>query len=67
VPSYTMLNGRICYAWSHFLATIYVDNISNTLGINAYTDPAFWGNRYEAIVSQPRTAGVRFAYSFNAE
>ena len=64
VPGYTMLNGLITYTQSNWLATVYVNNIANVLGINAYTDPTFYGNRYQAVVSQPRTAGVRFGYSF---
>ena len=45
VPGYTMLDGRINFTRSHWLATVYVDNITNTLGVNAITDPTFWGNR----------------------
>ena len=64
VPGYTMLDGRITYTHSHFLGTLYVDNITNTLGINAITDPTFWGNRSQDVVSRPRTVGVKFGYSF---
>jgi hypothetical protein len=34
------------------------------LGITAYQDPAVFGNRYMAIVSQPRTIGLKIGYSF---
>jgi len=29
-----------------------VHNLTNNLGINAYADPAIYGNRAEAVVSQ---------------
>jgi outer membrane receptor protein involved in Fe transport len=64
VPGYTMLDGRIGFTRSHWLASVYVDNITNTLGINAITDPTFWGNRTQAVVSRPRTVGLTFGYSF---
>jgi len=64
VPGYTMLDGRISYAISHWLATVYVDNITNNLGITSYSDPALYGNRYQAVVSTPRTVGITFGYSF---
>jgi iron complex outermembrane receptor protein len=64
VPGYTMLDGRVTYTHSHWLGTVYLDNITNTLGINAITDPTFWGNRTQEVVSRPRTVGVKFGYSF---
>jgi outer membrane receptor protein involved in Fe transport len=64
VPGYTMLDGLVTFTRSHFLATVYVDNITNTLGINATTDPTFWGNRYQDVVSRPRTYGLTLGYSF---
>jgi iron complex outermembrane recepter protein len=64
VPGYTMLDGRITFTRSHWLATAYVDNITNTLGINAITDPTFWGNRTQEVISRPRTFGVTIGYSF---
>jgi iron complex outermembrane recepter protein len=64
VPSYTMLDGRISFARSHWLGTVYVDNITNTLGINAISDPTFWGNRFQEVISRPRTVGFTFGYSF---
>ena len=63
VPGYTMVNTRLSFAWPHWTATAYVDNVTNILGITAYQDPAVFGNRYMAIVSQPRTYGLRIAYS----
>jgi iron complex outermembrane recepter protein len=64
VPGYTMLNSRLTYTRSHWMAAVYVDNITNTLGINAITDPGFWGNRPQDVISRPRTFGVTFGYSF---
>jgi iron complex outermembrane recepter protein len=64
VPGYTMLDGRISFNRSHWLASVYVDNITDTLGINAITDPTFWGNRTQAVVSRPRTVGLTLGYAF---
>ena len=64
VPGYTMVDGRMTFTRSHWLGTFYVDNITNTLGINAITDPTFWGNRTSAVISRPRTFGLTFGYSF---
>jgi len=64
VPPFHMLDTRLTYTKSHVLATFYVNNVTNTLGINAITDPLFWGNRTSAVISQPRTIGVTLGYSF---
>jgi outer membrane receptor protein involved in Fe transport len=64
VPGYTMLDGRITFTKSQWMGSVYVDNITNTLGVNAITDPTFWGNRYQDVISRPRTVGVSFGYSF---
>jgi outer membrane receptor protein involved in Fe transport len=64
VGGYTMLETRLSYGWSHWLGTFYVTNLTNNLGISSYSDPAIYGNRSQAIVSQPRTFGVTLAYSF---
>jgi iron complex outermembrane receptor protein len=64
VPAYTMVDGLVTFTRTNWLATVYVDNITNTLGINAITDPTFWGNRYQDVVSRPRTFGLRLGYSF---
>jgi iron complex outermembrane receptor protein len=64
VPGYTMVDGRVSYTISHWLGTLYCDNITNTLGINAITDPTFWGNRTQAVISRPRTYGLTVGYSF---
>jgi iron complex outermembrane recepter protein len=64
VGGYTMLDTRLAYQRSHWLGTIYVHNLTNNLGINAYADPAIYGNRAEAVISQPRTVGFTLGYSF---
>jgi len=64
VAGYTMLDTRLSYARAHWVASAYVNNLGNVLGISSYSDPAIYGNRAQAIVSTPRTFGVTVAYSF---
>jgi len=64
VPGYTVVGARVSYAQSHWLSTLYVDNLTNQLGVNSYTDPVQWGKYYQALVSRPRTVGFTIAYSF---
>lgn len=64
VPGYTMVDTRLSMAWPHWTAAVYVNNVTNNLGISAYQDPAIFGNRYMAIVSQPRTVGFTVGYRF---
>ena len=64
VGGYTMLDTRLSFTRSHWVATLFVNNLANTLGISAYSDPAIFGNRAQAIVSQPRTFGLTVGYSF---
>jgi iron complex outermembrane receptor protein len=64
VPSYTMLDTRLSWGRSHFIGTVYVNNLTNNLGISSYTDPSIFGNRFQAVVSQPRTVGFTLGYSF---
>jgi outer membrane receptor protein involved in Fe transport len=64
VAGYTMLQTRLSLARAHWLMSLYVNNLTNTLGITSYSDPAIYGNRTQAIVSQPRTIGFTVAYSF---
>ncbi len=65
VPGYTMLGARISYAQSHWLVTLYGENLTNRIGVNSYTDPVQWGKYYQALVSRPRTVGLTIAYSFH--
>jgi outer membrane receptor protein involved in Fe transport len=64
VPGYTMLDTRLTYTHTHWMGSVYVNNVTNNLGISAYSDPAIFGNRYQAVVSQPRTVGFTVGYSF---
>jgi outer membrane receptor protein involved in Fe transport len=64
VPGYTMLGARGSYTLGHWQATLYVDNLTNNLGISSYTDPVQWGRNYQALVSTPRTIGLTIAYRF---
>lgn len=66
VPGFTMVNTRLSYAHSHWLTTLYVNNLTNNLGITSIQDPALFGNRAQSIVSQPRTVGLTVAYKFIA-
>jgi outer membrane receptor protein involved in Fe transport len=59
-----MVDSRVTFTRTHWLASLYVNNITNNLGINSYTDPAIYGNRVQAVVSQPRTVGITVGYSF---
>jgi outer membrane receptor protein involved in Fe transport len=67
VPGYTMLDGRVRLDSAHWGSSVYVTNITDTLGITSYSDPAVFGNRYQAIVSRPRTVGMTLSYSFAEE
>jgi hypothetical protein len=46
------------------MGSLYVDNLTNNVGINSYSDPANYGANYQAIVSRPRTIGFTVGYSF---
>lgn len=63
-PGYTMIDTRLTFALPHWTVMAYANNVTNNLGIAAYQDPATTGNRYLAIISQPRTFGLRVAYAF---
>jgi iron complex outermembrane recepter protein len=63
VDGYTMVGARVGYALPHWVATLYVDNLTNQIGVNSYTDPIQWGKYYQALVSRPRTIGLTFSYS----
>jgi outer membrane receptor protein involved in Fe transport len=64
VPGYTMIDTRLSFALSHWITTLYVNNLTDNLGVTSYQDPAIFGNRAQAIVSQPRTVGLTVGYSF---
>jgi iron complex outermembrane recepter protein len=64
VPGYMMLDTRLNYAHSHWITSLYCSNLTNNLGVTSYQDPAIFGNRAQAIVSQPRTVGLSVSYQF---
>jgi hypothetical protein len=64
VPACAMLSTRLGYARPHWLATLYVDNLTNNLGVMSIQDPAVYGNREQSIISQPRTVGIIVEYQF---
>ena len=64
VGGYSMLDARMAYTVSHWMTSLFVNNLTNNLGVTSYQDPAIFGNRAQAIVSQPRTIGLTVAYSF---
>ena len=63
VPGYTTVGARAAYSISHWTTTLYVDNLTNQIGVNSYTDPVQWGKYYQALVSRPRTFGFTVSYS----
>jgi iron complex outermembrane recepter protein len=64
VGGYTMLDTRLSYTLAHWVVTAYVNNLTNRLGINSYSDPFNYGANYQAVVSTPRTVGLTLGYSF---
>jgi outer membrane receptor protein involved in Fe transport len=64
VPGYTMVDARASFAVPHWTATVYVENLTNQVGVSSYSDPYNYGANYQAIVSRPRTYGFSVAYSF---
>jgi iron complex outermembrane receptor protein len=64
VAGYTTVDARASYSLTHWMGTIYVDNLTNRLGISSYSDPANYGTNYQAIISRPRTYGFTVGYSF---
>jgi iron complex outermembrane recepter protein len=66
VGGYTMLDARVAFTREHWMTTLYANNLTNNLGITSYQDPAIFGNRAQAIVSQPRTVGLNVGYSFKS-
>jgi iron complex outermembrane recepter protein len=64
VASFTLVDARASFAVSHFIGTLYVNNVTDRLGITAYSDPSIFGNRSQGVVSTPRTVGLTLGYSF---
>jgi outer membrane receptor protein involved in Fe transport len=61
---FTTWNLRVNALRGPWRAGLYVNNVSNVLGISAYTDPGFFGNRWTGIVAQPRTVGLSIGYDY---
>jgi outer membrane receptor protein involved in Fe transport len=64
VAGYLMASARAGYEGPHWSMALFVTNLTNNLGITSYQDPAIFGNRAQAIVSQPRTVGLTVGYSY---
>jgi len=64
VAGYTLVDTRLSYEISHVTATLFVNNVTNNLGISSYNDPSIYGNRIQAIVTQPRTFGLTLGYAY---
>ncbi len=64
VPGYTMLDARAAYSIAHWNAAVFIDNLTNRVGVNSFSDPTNYGSNFEAVVSRPRTYGVTVSYSF---
>lgn len=64
VAGYTLADTRLTFTRSNWMGALYVNNLTNNLGISSYADPAIFGNRDQAIVTQPRTVGFTLGYSF---
>lgn len=64
VGGYAMFDARVSFSTVHWTATVFGHNLANNLGITSYQDPAIFGNRAQAIVSQPRTIGLTVGYSY---
>jgi outer membrane receptor protein involved in Fe transport len=60
-----MVDTRLAFQRSQWITTLYVNNVTDNLGITSYQDPAIFGNRAQAIVSQPRTVGLSVSYSLH--
>ena len=67
VGGYTMLDARATYTVTHWTAALYVENLTNQVGVNSYSDPYNYGTRYQAIVSRPRTVGLTLGYHFRQD
>ena len=64
VHGFTLLDTRLTYTRTHWMGALYVNNLTNNLGITSNADPSIFGNRDQAIVTQPRTVGFTLGYSF---
>jgi hypothetical protein len=49
---------RMSFARARWMDTLYINNLTNQLGINSYCDLSNYGANYQAVVSTPRTGGM---------
>ena len=61
-PALLQLARQVC--WSTIFPAAAPEAFGADERINAITDPTFWGNRTQAVISRPRTYGLTFGYSF---
>ena len=61
VPGYTMLDGRLSYTRSHWLGYRLRQQHHQYARHQRHYRPEFWGNRYQEVISRPRTFGVSSA------
>ena len=72
VHGYTMIDTRVTYEIPHWTFAVYCNNLTDQLGISAWSDPRNYspqntltqGNFVQAVVSTPRTVGFTAAYAF---
>ncbi len=64
VAGYTMADARASYSVTHWTGSLYVDNLTNRVGVMSYSDPSNYGTSYQALVSRPRTIGLTLSYAF---
>jgi len=58
MPAYTTLNAQVGYKWRRFDAKVFVNNITNEIGLNSY----FRGGFINQI--DPRNAALSLSYKF---
>lgn len=64
LAGFTLLDTRLTFTRSHWMSALYVNNLTNNIGITSHADAFIFGNRAQAIVTQPRTVGFTLGYSF---
>jgi outer membrane receptor protein involved in Fe transport len=64
IPTVPGLDARWSCTKAQWLASLYVDNLTNRLGLSSYSDPTSYGQFYQALVSRPRTFGLTIGYSY---
>ena len=65
-PGFAMWDLYLGATFKDVSARLYLDNVSNTLGITARENPADVGPDAPYFVSTPRTVGLSLTYTFGA-